>query len=128
MDRLDDLNINCQVRKALVRHWIDLGKLSMRSTRGVVHLSGELHKISNTDGPLDTAMVLTILQEIKRIRNVKRVTTDFRNWVYKEGTWQFVAGLTSTTPTVDPLATPARLDPDSINVYEVKEKERQATE
>lgn len=79
MDRVDDLKINSQVRKVLVRHSIDLAKISLRTTRGVVHLSGELRRLPNAAGRLDAGLILIILAEIRRVQNVRRVTTDLKS-------------------------------------------------
>jgi hypothetical protein len=114
-----DLDINCQVRKVLVRHWIDLGKVSMRTTRGVVHLSGELRKLYHAREELNTALVLTLVSEIRRIRNVRRVNTDFDNWQYKDGTWQM--SLSNVFRSEPASAAAGSAEPETAKTYDVEE-------
>ena len=130
MDSCTDLHINCAVRKVMVRHWIDLGKLSMRTTRGVVRLSGELCRLSGATGHLNCALILTILSELKRVTHVRRVTADFTNWTRSgiDG-WTPVA----TTP-IQPFKPLHKPEPgviadadtvvaDGFKVYDVEEEE-----
>ena len=53
-DRKVDLDINCRVRRVLVRHWIDLGKISARTNRCVVTLSGSLMRLPHINAEIDT--------------------------------------------------------------------------
>lgn len=124
MNGCTDLDINCYVRKVLVRHWIDLGRVSMRTTRGVVRLSGELRTLRNPKDELSTALILTILTEIRRIKNVRRITTDFINWVYKDGMWQEPSTGTPI-PQTAPTA-PASAEPEVNRVYEIEDEELSA--
>ena len=87
MDKVSDLDINCRVRRALVRHWIDLGRLSVRTTRGAVHLSGSLLRLPNGGPALDSMTVAAIVTEIRQIPDVRRVRTSFENWVEDSGAW-----------------------------------------
>ena len=80
MDSSSDLHINCAVRKVMVRHWIDLGKLSMRTTRGVVRLGGALNRLPGAVGELNATLIMVIIAEIKRVPHVRRVSADFTNW------------------------------------------------
>ena len=119
MNKISDLDINCAVRKVLVRHWIDLGRISLRSTRGVVSLSGEISRLSNAGNPLDTGLTLVIFSEIRRIPNVRRVNTNLYNWVMRGDEWQLVSNNTpkrsvASSKTMSSSATP--------NVWEFNEK------
>jgi hypothetical protein len=80
MNRLSDLQINCAVRRALVRHWIDLGKISIRTTSGVSHLSGALCRLPQVTPALEGLQVAEILAEIGRVPSVRRVQANFTNW------------------------------------------------
>lgn len=88
MDRLTDLEINCGVRKVLVRHWTDLGKISVRTTSGVTALSGELMKLPNVDPPFTSSSVTGMINEIKRMSAVRRVQPNLKNWVECDGVWK----------------------------------------
>lgn len=87
MDKAVDLTINCRVRRALVRHWIDLGKISVRTTCGVVWLSGSLDRLPNSGTDLDTKAVESVLAEIKRVPDVRRIQSNFDNWRERTGSW-----------------------------------------
>jgi hypothetical protein len=91
MNKLTDLEINCAVRKVLVRHWIDLGKISIRSTSGVVTLSGTLDKLPKVDSPLTSSSVGEIVSEIRRASSVKRVQSGLTNWGEADGMWKPIA-------------------------------------
>jgi len=88
MDRQQDLKINRQIRAALVRHWIDLGKLSIRSVMGKVKLHGSLNRIYGKKEDLTPAVVETMFLDIKRIRGVHSVIADVDNWTDAGGKWQ----------------------------------------
>jgi hypothetical protein len=90
MDRLSDLDINCRVRRVLVRHWIDLGRISVRTTCGVVRLSGSLVRLPNGGPALDPATVAGIVTEVRRIPDVRRTHASFDNWVESSGSWTSV--------------------------------------
>ena len=87
MDRLSDLDINCRVRRVLVRHWIDLGRISVRTTSGVVRLSGALVRLPSAGTPLGPASVAGIVTELRRVQDVRRIQATFENWVESAGTW-----------------------------------------
>jgi hypothetical protein len=91
-DKTSDLDINCRVRRVLVRHWIDLGKLSVRTTCGVVWLNGSLERLPNSGAALDTPALESILAEIRRTPDVRRLQARFENWVEQSGAWTAAAG------------------------------------
>ena len=79
-DRKVDLDINCRVRRVLVRHWIDLGKMSARTTRAVVTLSGALMRLPHLNPEIDLATPGSILDEIRKIPDVRRLQINLDNW------------------------------------------------
>jgi hypothetical protein len=79
-DRKLDLDINCRVRRVLVRHWIDLGKITARTARCVVTLSGSLMRLPHINSEVDKATPEVILEEIKRIPDVRRLQVNLDNW------------------------------------------------
>jgi hypothetical protein len=82
-----DLEINRDVRKVLVRHWIDLGKLSFRSTNGKLWVRGSLQRIAGVQEELTTALVDSIFTDIKRIRGVVSLSVELENWIQSLGKW-----------------------------------------
>lgn len=123
MNRISDLEINCAVRRVLVRHWIDLGRMSLRTTRGVVCLTGTISKISHAGAPLDTGRMLVILAEIKRLKNVQRINTNLTNWIFEGGTWRMSADEKASQAASAPEARESLAD---INVWQYKEKPKPA--
>ena len=83
-----DLDINRGVRRILVKHWIDLGRISVRSQQGRVLLRGRLLRITGTKGALTTPIVEAMFADMKRIRGAKQVTAHFENWVKEGGRWR----------------------------------------
>ncbi len=71
-ERLDS-EINAVVRRVLVRHHIDLEKISVRTTRGVVRLWGEMATQRRRDPELTEKQIELILAEVKTIEGVRRV-------------------------------------------------------
>jgi hypothetical protein len=78
-DRKVDLEINCRVRRVLVRHWIDLGKISVRTSRCVVSLNGSLMRLPHVAPDIDAATPGSIFEEIKRIPDVRRLQLSLDN-------------------------------------------------
>ena len=91
-----DLDINRGVRRVLVKHWVDLGRLSVRSTQGAVMLYGVLQRVSGRNDDLTPRIVDTIFQEIKRVRGVTRITAHFENWKVESGAWQPISRAADT--------------------------------
>lgn len=92
-----DLDINRQIRQVLVRSWIDLGRLSIRTTGGVIMIRGLLHKVPGASGELNSTTIGNIFNDIRRIPGTKRVVTEFSNWVNTGNGWQPGAGAGDST-------------------------------
>ena len=86
-NRADDLKAMRQVRSVLVKHWIDLGRLSLRCTSGVLQIRGSLMRLAGMKDPLTSAIVQTIFTDIKRVREIKRIQPDLSNWNDHGGGW-----------------------------------------
>jgi len=84
----DDLDINRGVRRVLVKHWIDLGRLSVRSTQGRVLIRGRLLRIQGVKVALTTPIVEAMFAEIQRLRAVRNVTAHLDNWIKDGGRWR----------------------------------------
>ncbi len=82
-----DLDINRNVRKILVKHFIDLGCLSLRSSNGRVTIRGELMRIFGVAEKLSPPIVETIFGDIKRISGVKHIDIELENWTNEGGRW-----------------------------------------
>lgn len=102
-----DLDTNRQVRKVFVKHWLDLGRLSIRSSKGKVWIRGSLTRISGVRGELTTPIVDVVFSDIKRIKAVRTLTIELDNWANDDGRWvpvtksEAVAAFHRTSPTHD---------------------------
>ena len=84
----NDLDINRGVRRVLVKHWVDLGRMSVRSTQGRVLIRGRLLRIQGAKGALTTPIVEAMFYEIQHLRGVQNVTAHLDNWVKDGGRWR----------------------------------------
>ncbi len=77
------------VRRALIRHWIDLDQLTVSPQRGYVRVSGRIELIQRDAELQGMASLLLILEEeIRRVKGVDRVLFDLDNWTKNsEGDW-----------------------------------------
>ncbi len=84
---VSDFRINSLVRSVFARHWIDTAKVSVVTVKGSVFLGGSIHKLPGvaSDIEINEALMETIDSEIRRIRNVKRVTYRFEEWRKEAG-------------------------------------------
>jgi hypothetical protein len=90
MSRQEDLDVNRSIRKVLIRHWIDLGRLSVRTSRGKAFVHGSLNRIYGMSEELTTPIVESMFAEIRRIKNLGQIIVEFDNWTDAGGKWQKV--------------------------------------
>ncbi len=85
----EDLELNCGVRNALNRHWIDLTKTNFFARRGHVHMSGEVSVVGPKRPPEDTANALKAFEsDLRRMRDVHSMSFEFTNWIRDDsGAW-----------------------------------------
>lgn len=83
-----DLDINREVRRILVKHWIDLGRISVRSSQGRVLIRGSLLRIPGTTQELTTPIVESMFSAMQRLRGVKHLTAHVDNWIKEGGRWR----------------------------------------
>jgi len=88
MNNQSDLDTTRHVRRILVKHWIDLGRLSVRCDRGRILVRGLLQRIPGTQQELTTPLVDAIFYELGRIKGVSRVTPYLDNWSNEGGRWR----------------------------------------
>jgi hypothetical protein len=87
---LSSLQIVARVRGVFARHWMDLGLITIMFSRGTVRLQGRLEKLQHAGEPVDEMLLSVMEQEIKRVKNVKRVVFNFENWVRTSAGWEKV--------------------------------------
>ncbi len=69
-----------QVRIVLVRHMIDIGRLSVQISPHHLHLYGTLARLPGVTARLVPDMIMAIMGELGRIPGIRRVEGDFDNW------------------------------------------------
>jgi len=85
-----DLDINRAVRTVLVKHWIDLGRISVRSSDGKLWVRGSLSRIAGVNEELTPQIVEAMSDEMRRIRNIKQIYFSLENWNNDSGAWHEV--------------------------------------
>jgi hypothetical protein len=83
-----DLELSRAVRRIFVKHWVDLGRISVRCTSGRVHLFGTLQRVAGKQPDLQSNMVNAMFYELKRVKGVKTVNARLDNWILDSGKWR----------------------------------------
>ena len=78
--QLERMEIFRQVRVVLVRHMIDIGRLSIQISMSRVNLSGSLCRLPGVTTDLTPAIIRTMFSELGMIKGIRRVDADFDNW------------------------------------------------
>lgn len=86
--RSKDLEIMRQARKVFVRHWIDLGRISLRSASGTIRVRGSLVRLPGYRDDLVPPVVEAIFKELERVKGGGRVIADLDNWNSEGGKWK----------------------------------------
>lgn len=84
------LEVNRDVRRAMVMHWIDLGRLSVHTQKDRVHIRGTLLKLPGADSPLTSSSVEIVFKKIKAAAGGRQLHIEFDNWNQNAatGTWE----------------------------------------
>ncbi|NCC50811.1 MAG: hypothetical protein EOM20_06290 [Spartobacteria bacterium] len=76
----DRLELNRKVRAILVRHWIDLGRISIMVSPGAVRLRGSLCRLPGCETPLSSQIIEAMFRDIRMVQGISRVNGEFDNW------------------------------------------------
>lgn len=97
-----------RIRVVLVRHMIDIGRLSIQISMLHLRLYGSLCRLPGVTTPLTPEMVHAIFGELNRIEGIRRVDADFDNWrqVDEAGTSWVPVEVSGLPPPVAPLGSP----------------------
>jgi hypothetical protein len=88
------IEIYRQIRVVLVRHLVDIGRLSIQISTSHLHLHGSLCRLPGVTAALTPEIVQSIFSELGRIQGIRRVDADFDNWRQSDkagGSWMPVA-------------------------------------
>jgi len=94
------LEMNRKTRAILVRHWLDLGRLSIMVSPGAVRLRGSLCRLPGSATPLSSQIIDAIFRDLTMIQGINRAHGDFDNWK-QDGPgcrWRLVEKDTTTHP------------------------------
>jgi len=86
----NDLKLNREVRRILVKHYVDLGRLAVRSQRGRVTIFGHLQRVMGALEPLTPPIVEAMFYEIGRLRLASKINVRLDNWAFDGGKWKRV--------------------------------------
>ena len=95
---VQDYRINAEVRRFLVSRWVDVSRLQLGATNGIVYIIGSLDTtMEDRDrrleqmGKEDRILVLarTVERDIRRIRDVRDVVFKLDTIVKRGGRWRF---------------------------------------
>ncbi len=106
-----DLELNREIRKVLIRHWIDLGRLSFRSVNGRVWIRGDLYRIAGVTESLTPTLVETIFSEIACLKGVNAMNIELNNWIQTQGKWKPL----DSQEKIGPLITPPQPPPPQVH-------------
>lgn len=76
-----------KVRSVFVRHWIDLGRLSVHLSGTGLHLHGHLMKLPSSGAELSAPAVQELMDELARLHRSIRLDAQFDNWQLSAGNW-----------------------------------------
>ena len=113
--QLNRIEIYRQVRVVLVRHLIDIGRLSIQISMSHLRLQGSLCRLPGVTSALVPEIIQSIFSELGRIQGIRRVDGDFDNWrtVDTHGT--------SWAPVEEKKTDPMTLRRSTVNVLHIKD-------
>jgi len=134
-----DYRVNAEVRRLLVSRWIDVSRVQIGTTNGVVYLMGTLEP--SVEDALERAgvsietrnaverllrLVGVIDKDLRRIRGVRDVVFNLRNIRKKGRTWNFIGAAGGDGPSR--ALNPSRLGTESSGVHDFpEERENEGT-
>ena len=78
--QLERMELYRQIRVVLVRHMIDIGRLSIQISMNRVTLRGSMCRLPGVTTELTSTIIRTIFSELGLIRGIRRVNGEFDNW------------------------------------------------
>ena len=89
MKSISDAQIRVGLRAVLTRHRIDVNRVTLTCSKGIVRLLGELHPQGMGVGTISPNELESLELEIAQVSGIERVYYDFRNWRRLEcGQWK----------------------------------------
>lgn len=86
-----DWRINVDAKEELVKHWVDVSKIKISTTHGVIEISGELLFTGKAAGESEPMVINSMLKAIDRslkvIPHVRDVVWRLKNWKKVGSRW-----------------------------------------
>jgi len=109
------------VRSVLVRHFVDLGRLSVQISMTGVYLHGSLLRLPGVTSALTPEVVRVIMAELSRVPGVQRVNADFDNWQQDRAMGAWVEKKKEKRKEKEPAASPREPTPKVFEVEDDKQ-------
>jgi hypothetical protein len=89
-----DVDVTSSVRKVLVKNWVDVAKVRIRVTGGLLTLSGTVAKAHGGTGDdlVDVNFLTTLDHALQHVKGLRRVRYNFANWSKDGGEWVVPVG------------------------------------
>ncbi len=129
-----DYRVNAEVRRLLVSRWIDVSRLQIGTTNGVVYLMGTLESTvedalervgqrSDSRDPIERLIRLVGLveKELRRIRGVRDIVFKFRNLRKKGCAWS-VAGAAGQGRSLEPSRSYVEPGAETVVTHNISEE------
>lgn len=87
----EDVKINSLARKIIVKNWLDVSRLRVRTVRGVIHVQGRIYKIAGPPNEREgsESSMIKLDEELHGIARARGVTYQLENWVCASaGSWR----------------------------------------
>ncbi|MBD3161891.1 MAG: hypothetical protein GF328_07290 [Candidatus Latescibacteria bacterium] len=81
------MELQAAIRRMLVAHWIDVGKINIQVTSSTALLRGQLLRVQDGE-PITPLVIEELEQKLSRIKGVKHVRWRLENWVLDRGKWR----------------------------------------
>jgi hypothetical protein len=137
-----DYRINAEVRRYFVSRWVDVSRLQIGTTNGVIYILGHLEttmedprrrlEVSVEGGALERLLLLArqLERDLRRIRDVRDVIFKFENITKRGGKWRAANGaaLGADTGRSSVYVLPSAPGPGVSFVEAVEEDDNSGTE
>ena len=78
----DDVKLCAKIRKTVISCWLDISRIRIRATRGVIHLQGTVIRMGGDpeDPEADIPFLEKVDDELRRLPGSRGVNFNFDNW------------------------------------------------
>ncbi len=88
MADFSDKDIASACRKVLVKNWVDVSRIRLRVTSGLLILTGAIEKTYGAEGgPVDPSFLSAVDQGLQTVKGLRRIRYQFSNWTRDGGVW-----------------------------------------